>query len=288
MAVEKIPRDMSEWRNATTNPTQLTPWPSDNISSSHPATINNLYKRELPDSQGSVLSSVSNTFATTPALHSSSSNVSNSTTVDTDFTSPFSSKPSSQNQLLDPPIAPSPAQFRSQNVHPAPSRIDTTSAPRTGDTAASPMSLDSPVLAQGSKRTASGAVKGLGLSLDGATTATAATTNAHKRTKSTDTGANPRIGEVCIRQRRVRDFLVRANASCSYPRDFGLDFRMPWSRSKTGGRNSRLKNLRIKPRSVAPPILLQVEARVCQHLSRRHGLSIVDAGRVVCPRTLIR
>lgn len=165
--------------------------PPDNVNAAHPANIPQLHKRELPDSQESFVSAASSAFAA-PQLLSLSSNISNSTAADTDFTSPSSSNlPSSQSQPLEPPIPPSPTQARGQDAHPVPPRIDTTNAPRAGDTTASPMSLDSPVT-HGSKRTADGTIKGAGLSVD----APVAATSGHKRNKSTESGSNPRIGEV--------------------------------------------------------------------------------------------
>ncbi|KAF2122343.1 hypothetical protein BDV96DRAFT_142592 [Lophiotrema nucula] len=164
-----------------------------NIHPADPASISKLYKRELPDSQESFVSTASSTFAA-PPLISSSSNVSNSTAADTDFTSPSQSSnfPHSQSQV-ERNAPPSPTQARAHNAQPHAPRIDTTSAPRTGDTAGSPMSLDSPGLVPGSKRTASGTVKNAVQSVNVSAAPVGA---AHKRTKSTESGANPRIGEL--------------------------------------------------------------------------------------------
>ncbi|KAF2659577.1 hypothetical protein K491DRAFT_689191 [Lophiostoma macrostomum CBS 122681] len=168
-----------------------------NNASHHPTNISQLYKRELPDSQESYVSAASSTFAA-PLLLSSSSNVSNSTAADTDFTSPSTSNAaSSQSQPLERAVPPSPSQLRGQNRHPAPPPIDTSKPLRTGDTAASPMSLDSPAFVQGAKRTASGMVKNAGLTVDSPTAPTAG----HKRTKSTESGSNTRIGELSAKLR---------------------------------------------------------------------------------------
>jgi hypothetical protein len=72
-------------------------------------------------------------------------------------------------------------------------RIDTVTAnaPPTGDTAASPMPLESPVT-QGFKRTADGSLKGLETPVRKA----GAPIAAHKRNKSMDTHSGRAIGEV--------------------------------------------------------------------------------------------
>jgi hypothetical protein len=89
-----------------------------------------------------------------------------------------------------------PTEARGGDARAAP-RIDTAAAnaPRTGDTAASPMSLTSPATA-GFKRTADGSVKGVGLGIDSPSAFTPA--HAHKRNKSMDTHSGTRIGEVRV------------------------------------------------------------------------------------------
>jgi hypothetical protein len=88
-------------------------------------------------------------------------------------------------------MPPSPGQARGSDARAAP-RIDTVAAnaPRTGDTAACPMPLESPS-AQGFKRTADGSLKGEGSAVQ--TPSGPTPTQAHKRNKSMDTH---RIGEV--------------------------------------------------------------------------------------------
>jgi hypothetical protein len=165
---------------------------ADNITAAaRPANISTLYKRDLPDSQDSYVSNASAAFAA-PALMSSSSNISTSTAADTDFTSSTSSHaPLTQPRPAEKIAPASPTQARAQqHVQAFAPRIDTTLAQRTGDTAASPMSLESPGLTQGSKRTASGVIKTAGSTEESPT----APTFAHKRNKST--GSNTRIGEV--------------------------------------------------------------------------------------------
>ncbi|KAH7128691.1 hypothetical protein B0J11DRAFT_276615 [Dendryphion nanum] len=165
---------------------------NNNISTAHPTAIANLYSRDITDPQDSYLSAASSEF-TAPGLLSSSSNISNSTAAETDFTSPsITSAPSSQAYPVERYVPPSPTQSRSQNVQTPAPRINTTNALRTGDTAASPMSLDSPSITQGSKRTASGVIKS---AVTGATMERISTPPVgHKRSKST--GSNTKIGEL--------------------------------------------------------------------------------------------
>lgn len=157
-----------------------------------PTNVAQLYKPELPDSQESFVSTASSSFAA-PALLSSSSNISNFTALTSPTTSNVNS---SQGQPSERPVPPSPAQVRPQHSQHAPPPIDTANPPSSGNTTASPMSLDSPVLAQGSKRTADGALKDAGASLN---TPAPAPNGGHKRTKSMESGSNPRIGKVRIR-----------------------------------------------------------------------------------------
>ncbi|KAF1952349.1 hypothetical protein CC80DRAFT_495417 [Byssothecium circinans] len=144
-----------------------------------------LYQHELPDSQESYVSAVSSTFSA-PQLPSSSSNVSTSTTGDTELTSPPSSKVTSfWRQAAENALPSSPNRARAQD---APSRIDAANAPRTGNTVASPMSPKSP-MTLGSKRTADGSVKGTGVAAE----RSVAPSTGHKRNKSMETS---RIGQL--------------------------------------------------------------------------------------------
>ena len=155
-------------------------------------------KTPLSDPQPSPASHASSAFAA-PQFPSSSSNVSTSTGADTDLTSP-ASQPLPQTKPLGRMKPPSPAYAHVDHVRlpqPAPSSIDTANLPRTGDTAASPMSVTSPA-AHGFKRTADGAVKTAMVSPDSAVGPRPAPAPAHKRTKSMETGAGSRIGEVRV------------------------------------------------------------------------------------------
>ena len=121
------------------------------------------------------MSAASSTFSA-PRLPSSSSNLSTSTTGDTEVTSPPLSKaPSNQN-------VPSPGQVRGDEV-------DAVDVQRTGNTAASPVALDF-TTTQGLKRTADGSLKGPGSSVK----APAAPSVSHKRNKSVESSG--RIGQV--------------------------------------------------------------------------------------------
>lgn len=161
---------------------------TENLNAPRPAHIPVLYKRELPDSQESLVSAVSST-SSAPQLPSSSSNLSTSTAGDTELTSPASSNvPSIPHKPSERAIPPSPSRVRGQD---APLRIDAACVPQVGDTAASPMSVDSPI-AHGFKRTADGSVKVLGLKVD----SSVGPTMGHKRNKSMESNSNTRIGEV--------------------------------------------------------------------------------------------
>ncbi|PVI01937.1 hypothetical protein DM02DRAFT_523987, partial [Periconia macrospinosa] len=161
-----------------------------NMNAAHPASVPPLYKSDLPGSQESRVSTVSSTFSA-PQLPSSSSNLSTST--DTELTTPpLSQAPLVKDQPVEntAPAAPrSPNRARAQAQN-ALLRIDAANLPRTGDTAASPMSLYSPAT-HGSKRTADGSVKGG--NVESSVDTTAGRTGGHKRSKSMDTS---RIGEV--------------------------------------------------------------------------------------------
>ncbi|KAF1939795.1 hypothetical protein EJ02DRAFT_456563 [Clathrospora elynae] len=172
-----------------------------------------VHKSEPQNSQESVQSTVSSTFSA-PGLQSSS-NLSTSTTAETDSTTtaetnystttadtnfttttetdsttPSSTNAASQRKPTAAPIPDPASEARAGDAHP---RIDTATANalRTGDTAASPMSLDAPA-AQGSKRTANGSVKGAGRGID----SPSAPAIVHKRNKSMDAHSGTRIGEL--------------------------------------------------------------------------------------------
>lgn len=128
------------------------------------------------------MSTASSTFSA-PHLPSSSSNLSVSTTGDTEITSPPLSKTSStQKTPAAHAIPPSPGRSRGP---------DATNAPRTGDTAAGPMSSNPPAM-QGLKRAADGSPKGF----DRPSNSTVAPVVGHKRTKSVEAGSNGRIGQL--------------------------------------------------------------------------------------------
>ncbi|KAL5402662.1 hypothetical protein PMIN04_012959 [Paraphaeosphaeria minitans] len=148
------------------------------------APMPSLYQRELPDSQESYISATSSTFS----APSASSNLSTSTAGDTEITSPPLSKtPSAQKMPIVHAVPPSSNRSRGPDTL----RIDAANAPRTGDTAASPMSPDSPAT-QGLKRAADGSVKGS----DTTNKSPAAPTKGHKRNKSMEAGSNCRIGQL--------------------------------------------------------------------------------------------
>ncbi|KAF2198109.1 hypothetical protein GQ43DRAFT_423169 [Delitschia confertaspora ATCC 74209] len=156
----------------------------------------------LPTSQESLLS-VSPSSGTGTAFRSfySSSNLSQSTNADTEFTSPASSNgPSSQSQEFDSSQTTQKSSARKRDEHAqmfAP-LVDTDIVPRTGVTASSPMSADFPVLTPGSKRTASGAVKSNGFIAE----CSPKTISEHRRTMSVDSaGAPVRVGELSAQLR---------------------------------------------------------------------------------------
>jgi len=174
--------------------------PSDTAGTIPHAAVAPEHPRDLPDSQESVFSAASSTFSA-PKLPSSGSTVSTSTSAETEDTSYVGL---SQSKPLE---APMPAEADARADAP---RIDAAAAnaPRTGDTAAGPMSLESPT-AQGFKRTADGSVKGAGQ----ATYSSAGPAAAHKRNKSMDTHAGTRIGEVRVDFETSRRVLTQ----CSSP-----------------------------------------------------------------------
>ncbi|KAF1976592.1 hypothetical protein BU23DRAFT_578498 [Bimuria novae-zelandiae CBS 107.79] len=152
-----------------------------------PAPMLPLYKRDLPNSQESYMSAASSTFSA-PQLPSSASNLSTSTAGDSELTSsPVSKTPSAQKT----PAAHANPTSPNRSRRPAALQIDAANAPRTGDTATSPMSLDSPVM-QGLKRAADGSPKGT----ESRNNAPAVPATGHKRNKSMEAGPSGRIGQV--------------------------------------------------------------------------------------------
>jgi hypothetical protein len=124
----------------------------------------------LPNSQKSVESAASSgSPQTLPPFHSSSSNVSASTYPDTASTSPISSSdPLSQLHVLNNLQSPK----RTKEEVPAPPRLDTTALASSQKrqfvqnngaedemALASPMSIDTPGVSAGSKRSADGTIK---------------------------------------------------------------------------------------------------------------------------------
>ncbi|KAL6708016.1 hypothetical protein ACN47E_003450 [Coniothyrium glycines] len=168
----------------------------ESADSSHPPAIAAGHRQHFPQSQESLHSAASSTFSL-PGLPSSSSTLSTSTAADTESTSPSSANAAPRQARMPeavmttpatPGHAPPPGRARAHAPH-----IDTVAAnaPRAGDTAASPMSLASP-MTQGFKRSADGSVKGIGLGID----TPAKPIAAHKRNKSMDTHSGTRIGEL--------------------------------------------------------------------------------------------
>jgi hypothetical protein len=105
----------------------------------------------------------------------------------------------------------SPSQTRSSTTRANAPRIDVVAAnaPRTGYTAASPMSLDSP-MTHGFKRKADGAENGTGEAAQGSV----GPSSAHKRNKSMDIHGITRIGEV--RSQVLESGLQNANVHAAF------------------------------------------------------------------------
>ncbi|OJD32202.1 mediator complex subunit med21 [Diplodia corticola] len=114
----------------------------------------------LPASQESDISA-SSSVSYAPALLSSQSNVSTESIVDTELTSPATSNVSSQcppySQPVPPPANQEDVRSPSRAVTPQPSTIMAEKLQNASS--ASPMAVDTPTISQGTKRTASGAVK---------------------------------------------------------------------------------------------------------------------------------
>ncbi|KAF4538006.1 Ribosome biogenesis protein bms1 [Lasiodiplodia theobromae] len=124
------------------------------------ATITTADVNVLPASQESNVSA-SSSASYAPALLSSQSNVSTESVVDTELTSPATSNVSSQCQPFNQ-AAPAPAN--QEDVRPPPRAVTPQPAPNMSEkpqntSSASPMTVDTPTISQGTKRTASGAVK---------------------------------------------------------------------------------------------------------------------------------
>lgn len=229
-----------------------------------------LYQRELPDSQESYISVASSTFSA-PRLPSASSNLSTSTAGDTEITSPPSSKTSSaQKTPITHTIPPSPNRPRGPDTL----RVDAAHAPRTGDTAASPMLLDSPAT-HGLKRAADGSVKG-------SNTTSSVPAMGHKRNKSMEAGSSGRIGQVrenhsklgesldtihlrSAHVHRVPTFpdtsfkLLPTDCHDSYRHNSKPVFPTQWSKYRTIGRSSPLTSLKRGFRSRGHLTLFPIE-----------------------------
>ncbi|USP75602.1 uncharacterized protein yc1106_02876 [Curvularia clavata] len=160
-----------------------------------PASIASPENPDFRASQDSNHSAVSSTFSA-PALASSSSTLSTSTTTETESTAPSSTHVESQGKsaVAPTPMLEQPAKTSGVDARAAP-RIDTAPVKESpsGDTAASPKSLESPAT-QGSKRTADGSLKTAGVVLEAP--ASYRPMAAHKRNKSMDTHSGTRIGEL--------------------------------------------------------------------------------------------
>ncbi|KAF2136753.1 uncharacterized protein K452DRAFT_208361, partial [Aplosporella prunicola CBS 121167] len=151
----------------------------------------------LPGSQESYVSA-SSTASTAPRLPSLGSNLSTESVADSDLTSPATSnashaqpKPSSQvNHGPGTPVAHDPARV-ARPITPQP---DTAPRDAVANASAitSPMSVDTPTLTQGSKRTASGTVKHATVGSQGKT---GLLSGLHSRTTSSDSNVS-RIGQL--------------------------------------------------------------------------------------------
>ncbi|CBX99073.1 hypothetical protein LEMA_P083120.1 [Plenodomus lingam JN3] len=168
--------------------------PSEHANTVPEVDISTTPRQDIQHSQDSVLSAVSSTFSA-PRLPSSSSNLSTSTTVaEAESTQPSSANVvPSQIKPSEVSMPDSPTQARAEGAQPNAPRIDraAANAPRTGDTAAAAMPLESPI-AQGFKRKADEPWKSAGSGSDVPT----ARLPAHKRNKSTDVHSSTRIGEL--------------------------------------------------------------------------------------------
>ncbi|KAF2816911.1 uncharacterized protein BDZ99DRAFT_513180 [Mytilinidion resinicola] len=176
----------------------------DAINPQHASAIPTTTRRDVvPNSQESFVSVASSGFAAGPRLLSSWSNISNSTSAETELTSPTSSNaPSSQSQGFDSSqsVAASPPRPRAQQqsrpiAPPLNTDLRENSTGSGSATATSPMSIDTPFLAPASKRTASGTVKSAGSSSTVESPMRAPVRGGHSRNTSTDSNVS-RIGEL--------------------------------------------------------------------------------------------
>ncbi|KAF1361508.1 hypothetical protein EJ07DRAFT_111277, partial [Lizonia empirigonia] len=150
--------------------------------------ITTLHSLDVPESQESVLSTISSTFSA-PALPSTSSNLSS----DYDAASPTGPNgAASHSKPTEESMPASPSRIRGQAARGDAPPIDTAAAnaPQSGRTAATPMSMISPTT-QSFKRSADGSVKG-----NGSSAGLNEQHLAHKRNKSMDTHSSTRIGEL--------------------------------------------------------------------------------------------
>lgn len=180
----------------------------------HPIDLTTPHRLYVPESQESVISTISSTFSA-PALASTSSNLSS----DQDAAS--SSEPcgpAGHSKPTQAPMPASPSRAHNQAAKTDVRQIDiaAANAPQTGRTTATPMPLVSPIT-QGFKRSADGSVKG-----DGSTTSPTEKTSAHKRNKSMDTHSSTRIGEVRGHLPRHEFYAANAHAAIRPTEDSSL------------------------------------------------------------------
>ncbi|KAI8941537.1 hypothetical protein NX059_002753 [Plenodomus lindquistii] len=169
--------------------------PSEHASTAQPHDISTDHRQDLQDSQDSVASAVSSTFSA-PRLPSSSSNLSTSTVAEVESTNsstanvvPSQSKPTEASM----PNSPNQAHAGDAQQHAPSIDIAAANAPRTGDTAATPMPPLASPISQGFKRKADEPLKGAGMGSD----APIARVLSHKRNKSMDVhSGSSRIGEL--------------------------------------------------------------------------------------------
>ncbi|KAH9871151.1 hypothetical protein J1614_006726 [Plenodomus biglobosus] len=169
--------------------------PPDDADTAQGPNISTQPTQDIEGSQDSVVSAVSSIFSV-PRLPSSSSASNLSTTTAAEGESAhtlLANAAPDQIKATEVPMPNSPAQARAGDAQPdaPPINMAAANAPRTGDTAASAMPLESP-MAQGFKRKADAPLKSVGLGADAPT----ARVPAHKRNKSMDMHSGTRIGEL--------------------------------------------------------------------------------------------
>jgi hypothetical protein len=206
---------------------ELTPAVDTLSTGESPPIANQPLFEALPDSQQSS-APVSYGAYTAPSLLPSSSDVSNVTVPDTELTSPISPdghprQPQDYDATQCLPQSPMRPRDRSAQDIP---RVNTDISLRTGDTAASPMSIDRPPLTQGSKRTASGVVKNKQTAGDSPSTSVAAP-SPHKRHISVDSATGLHIGQVRLLSICPCLAPMAKIVSCSYPHNCELGSHTP-------------------------------------------------------------